>query len=148
VNTDEPGAPGAGRVRVNEARFAVVQQDKVVAIVPDGRLDEATAALFAVGVDPARVEVLQGEVGAGILDLDGTGHGHGRWAHLVRSAQKLGTAANERENYAAALPAGESVVLVPVNGDSAAALYGRVLDEHGGRRIIHFGRFRTEQLTY
>jgi hypothetical protein len=146
VNTGEHGAPGAGRPRINEAGFAVVQQNKVVAIVPDGRLDEATAALLAVGVDPERVEVLQGEVGAGILDLDGTGHGH--WAHLVRSAQKLGTAANERENYAAALRNGESVVLVPVHGDPAAALYGRVLDEHGGRRIIHFGRFRTEQLTY
>jgi hypothetical protein len=146
VNAAEPGTPGVGRPRVNQARFAVVQQHKVVAIVPDGRLDETTAALLAVGVDPAQVEVLQGEVGAGILDLDGAGHGH--WAHLVRSAQKLGTAANERENYAAALRNGESVVLVPVHGDPTAALYGRVLDEHGGRRIIHFDRFRTEQLTY
>jgi hypothetical protein len=146
VTATQEGASGTGRPRVNQVGFRAVQQNKVVAIVPDARLDESTAALHAAGADLAQVEVLQGEVGAGILDLDGTGHGH--WAHLVRSAQKLGTAANERENYAAALPAGESVVLVPVNGDSAAALYGRVLDEHGGRRIIHFGRFRTEQLTY
>jgi hypothetical protein len=38
-------------------------------------------------------------------------------SRIVRSAQKLDRAANERENYAAALHGGESVVIVPVSGE-------------------------------
>jgi hypothetical protein len=134
------------RPRVNQSGFAVVQQRKVLALVPDERLEEVSAALAEEGADIARVEVLQGETGACILDLDGTEHG--RWAHLVRAVQKLGTASNERENYAAALRGGESVVIVPVRSRGEVDSFARVLVEHGGRRVIHFGRFTTDQLSY
>jgi hypothetical protein len=138
MTTDQP--------RVNQSGFVAVLQNKVVAIVPDGRLDESTAALAEVGVDLARVDVLQGEIGAGILDFDGTEHG--LWAHVVRTMQKLGTASNERENYAAALRNGEAVIIVPVHSDIEVDDYSRVLDEHGCRRIIHFGKYTREQISY
>ena len=132
--------------RSDDSGFVAVQHNRVVAIVPDGRLDESMTALGELGVDLAVVEVLRGEGGARTLDFDGTEHG--MWAHVVRTTQKLGTASNERENYAAALRAGDSVVIVPVHGDALADVYARILDEHGGRRIIHFRKFTTEQLSF
>jgi hypothetical protein len=134
------------RPRVNRSRFAAVQQKKVVALIPDERLDEVSAALADEGADLTRVEVLQGETGACILDFDGAKHGH--WAHLVRTMQKLGTASNERENYSAAVRGGESAVLVPVDSQDEVDSFARVLAEHGGRRIIHFGRHTTDLISY
>ena len=46
--------------RVNQSDFVATYKDSVVAIIPDGRLVEATAALAKVGVDLTRVDVLQG----------------------------------------------------------------------------------------
>ena len=138
MTTDQP--------RVNESGFVAAQHDRVVAIVPGGHLDESITALAQVGVDLARVDVLQGEIGARTLDFDGTEHG--LWARVVRTMQKLGTASNERENYAAALRNGESVIIVPVHSDAVAEVYSRILDEHGCRRIIHFRKYTTEQLSF
>jgi hypothetical protein len=132
--------------RLNQADFVAVQHNKVVAIVPDGHLDESTTALAQVGVDLGQVDVLQGEIGACILDFDGTEHGP--WAHLVRTVQKLGTASNERENYAAALRGGEAVIIVPVHQGIEVDACSRVLAEHGCRRIIHFGKYAVEQMSY
>jgi hypothetical protein len=132
--------------RVNQAHFTVSQKNKVLAIVAGGRLAEAMAALAGAGFDLAEVDVLEGEAGAGILDFDGTGHG--RWAHVVRVTQKLGTASNERENYAAALRDGDAVVLVPVHDGAGADACGRVLVEHGGRRVLHVSRYTAELISY
>jgi len=85
MTTDQP--------RVNQSGFVAVHQHSILAIVPDGRLDETTAALAEVGVDLTRVDVLQGEIGADILDFDGTKHG--LWAHVVRTMQKLVQRARE-----------------------------------------------------
>ena len=134
------------RPRVNRSGFVAVQQKKVVALIPDERLDEVSAALADEGADLTRVEVLQGETGACILDFDGVKHGH--WAHLVRTMQKLGTASNERENYSAAVRGGESAVLVPVDSQAEVDSFARVLAEHGGRRIIHLGRHTTDLISY
>jgi hypothetical protein len=132
--------------RVDESGFVAVQHNKVVAIVTESSLEELMAALGEAGVDLASVDVLHGDAGARRLDFDGTEHG--LWAHVVRTTQKLGTASNERENYATALRSGDSVVIVPVHTDAAAEIYARVLDQHGGRRIIHFRKFTTEQLSF
>ena len=107
--------------RINHYDFVVHQKNTVVAIVASDRLDDCAAALAAAGVDLSQVNVLQGQAGADILDFDGTEHGP--WAHAVRTLQKLGT-------YAEA--------------DACA----RVLYEHGGRRILHFGKHATEQLSF
>ena len=132
--------------RINHYDFVVHQKNTVVAIVASSRLDDCSASLAAAGVDLSRVNVLQGKAGAEILDYDGTRHGP--WAHAVRTLQKLGTAANERENYARALQDGQSVFIVPVTDYAEADAAARVLYEHGGRRILHFGRYATEQLSY
>jgi hypothetical protein len=134
------------RPRVNQSGFVAVQQMKVVALLPDERLDEVTAALADAGADLTRVDVLQGEIGARILDFDGTDHG--QWAHLVRTMQKLGTASNERENYSAAIRGGESAVLVPTHNQDEADSFARVLAGHGGRRIVHFSRYTTDMVSY
>jgi len=138
MTTDQP--------RVNQPGFVAVHQNSILAIVPDGRLDESTAALAEEGVDLARVDVLQGEIGAGILDFDGTEHGF--WAHVVRTMQKLGTSSNERENYAAALRNGEALIVIPVHDDIGVKVYSRILDEHDCRRIIHCGKYSAERLSY
>jgi hypothetical protein len=132
--------------RINEAGFVAVQRNKVVALVPDGRLPEATAALAGAGVDLTRVDVLQGEIGARILDFDGTEHGF--LVHAVRSVQKLGTASNERENFSLALRHGQSIIIVPVLDDTAVDLCARILSEHGCRRIIHFSKWAVEPLSF
>ena len=138
MTTDKP--------RVNQWDFVAIYKNSVVAIIPDGRLAESTAALAKVGVDLTRVDVLQGEIGAHVLDFDGVEHGF--WAHVVRTLQKLGTASNERENFAWALRNGESVIIIPVHSHVTADIYARILEEHGGRRIIHFGKHAAEQLSY
>ncbi|HEY0814175.1 MAG TPA: hypothetical protein VGE11_12910 [Pseudonocardia sp.] len=76
--------------RINQSGFVTVEQDKVLAIVPDGHLDDTIAALADAGVDPKGVDVLQGEEAARI----------------------------------------------------------RVLSEHGCLRIIHFGKYAKDQLSY
>jgi hypothetical protein len=134
------------KLRVNPSDFVATYKDSLVAIIPDGRLAESTAALAKVGVDLTRVDVLRGEIGAHILDFDGVEHG--LWAHVVRTLQKLGTASNERENFAWALRNGESVVIIPVHSYVTADTYARILEEHGGRRIVHFGKHAAEQLSY
>ena len=132
--------------RINHYGFVVRQKNAVVAIVDSGKVDDCAAALAAAGVDLSHVNVLQGQTGADILDFDGTEHGH--WAHAVRTLQKLGTASNERENYARALQEGQSVFIVPVLEYAEADVAAGVLYEHGGRRILHFGKHATEQLSY
>jgi hypothetical protein len=67
---------------------------------------------------------------------------------VVRTLQKLGTASNERENRAWALRNGESVIVIPVHSRVTADISARILEEHGGRRIIHFGKHAAEQLSY
>jgi hypothetical protein len=134
------------RPRVNHCGFVVRPKNAVLAIVASDRLDDCAAALAAVGVDLSRVDVLQGQAGADILDFDGTEHG--LWAHVVRTLQKLGSASNERENYARALRDGQSVFIVPVLGHAEADACARVLHEHGGRRILHLSAYVAEQLSY
>jgi hypothetical protein len=138
MTTDKP--------RVNQSGFVATYKDSVVAIIPDGHLVELTAALAKGGVDLTRVDVLQGEIGAHILDFDGVEHGP--WAHVVRTLQKLGTASNDRGNFAWALRNGESVIIIPVHSHVAADIYARILEEHGGWRIIHFSKHAAEQLSY
>jgi len=133
-------------LRINHDAFVVSQKNAVVAIVASSRLDDCAVALAAAGVDLACVNVLQGQVGADILDFDGTNHGF--WAHAVRNLQKLGTASNERENYARALRDGQSVFIIHVLDNAEADDCARVLYEHGGRRMMHFGKHVAERLSY
>jgi hypothetical protein len=132
--------------RINKSGFVAVQRHRIVALVPDGRLEEVTAALADAGVDLAQVDVLQGETGAQILDFDGTEHGF--WVHAIRSMQKLGTASNERENFYLALHRGGSAIIIPVHDDIAMDMYAHILSEHGCRRIIHFRKWAVERLSY
>ena len=132
--------------RINKSGFVAIQRHRVTALVPEDRLEESTAALAAAGLDLARVDVRHGEIGACIVDFNGTEHGFR--AHVVRSMQKLGTASNERENFSLALHHGETVIIVPVRGDIAVDLCARILSEHGCRRIIHFGKWAVEPLSY
>jgi hypothetical protein len=132
--------------RVNHSKFVATRKNCIAAIIPDGRLVEVSVALAGAGVDLAEVDVLQGELGAEILDFDGTEHG--RWAHVVRTLQKLGTASNERENFANALHDGKLIVLISLHDGADVTGFARILDEHGGRRIIHFGKHAVERFSY
>jgi hypothetical protein len=127
--------------------FVLFRTDTVAAILPDrSHLDDCVAALREVGVAGEEVSVLQGEDGARVLDLEGTQHGN--WARLVRSFQNLGTAANERVNYANALKRGCVAIFVPARNNEEADAFGRILAATGGRRILHFGHRWGEQLPF
>lgn len=89
---------------------------------------------------------MHGEDGARVLDVEG--EHHGSWARFVRGLQRLGTASNERENYANALKRGLVVVLVPAQDNAEADACGEVLAATGGRRILHFGDRWGEQLPF
>jgi hypothetical protein len=96
--------------RINRDDFVLFRKDAVAAILPDrSHLQDCVAALREIDVALDEVSVLQGEDGVRVLDMEGTEHGN--WARLVRSFQKLGTAAGERENYHNALKRGCIVIL-------------------------------------
>lgn len=132
--------------RINEHGFVVTQHHKVTAILPNGSKDDCVSALDRAKVDLSEVDFLDGDDGARILDFDGTEHGS--WGRVVRSVQKLGTASNERENYASALGDGGLVVAVPVQDFDEARTVGRVLYDCEGRRILYFARSTVEVLGY
>jgi len=124
--------------RINRDDFVLFRTDAVAAILPDrSHLDKCVAELREIGVALDEVSVLHGEDGVRVLDMEGTEHGN--WARLVRSFQKLGTAAGERENYHYALKRGCGLIFVPARNNEEADAAGRVLAAAGGRRILHFG---------
>jgi hypothetical protein len=123
---------------VNRDDFVLFRKDAVAAILPDrSHLQDCVAALREIDVALDEVSVLQGEDGVRVLDMEGTEHGN--WARLVRSFQKLGTAAGERENYHNALKRGCIVIFVPARNTGEADASSRVLAATGGRRILRFG---------
>lgn len=138
--------PSPHEPRTNEHDFVVTQHNKVTAILPNGNKEDCVSALTQAGVDLSEVDFLDGDDGARILDFDGTEHGS--WGRVVRSVQKLGTASNERENYASALADGGVVVAVPVQDFDEARTVGTVLYDCGGSRILYFARSTVEVLAY
>lgn len=137
---------GAEGPRINDREFVVTQKNAVVAILPVDSVEPVAAALAAAGADLGQTHVLHGDHGSRILDIEGIEHGF--WAWVVRSLQRLGTASNERENYANALKRGEAIIAVPAHGRDEVLGYAQVLAQHDGSRMLHFGEHAVENLSY
>ena len=96
---------------MNHSSFTYRPKNAVTAILDQEALDQALSILTEAGVDSTSVEVLSGQEGAEILDLDGSHHG--LRARLVRHIQLLGSSENDLRNYSIALQEDRAVVIVP-----------------------------------
>ena len=76
-------------------------RNAVAAILDQEGLDQALSIRSDAGIDSTSVEVLAGQEGAEILDLDGSHHG--LRARLVRHIQLPGSSENDLRNYSADL---------------------------------------------
>jgi hypothetical protein len=128
----------ADRPVVNPDRFRIGPRRAVSAILPAPMLDECVHALQVEGFLGRAIEVLSGEAGRKVLDIEGRRHGvKGR---LIRIVQVSGSIHNEMLNYDAALRNGSVVVVVSISNAAESILAATILAAHRGERVISYGR--------
>jgi hypothetical protein len=137
------GVPGTNVGRV-AGRSVPQPKNAVTAILDQEGLEQALSILTEAGVDSTSVEVLSGQEGAEILDLDGSHHG--LRARLVRHIQLSGSSENDLRNYSVALQEDRVVVIVPVADEHMADAAGAVLERCGGERVLYFRTTKVERL--
>ena len=108
--------------------------------------DRARAALVAAGVDASAIEVFAGSDGAGAFDVSGARRGLlGRLYRILEFS--WADQAPDFAWYEAAVREGRVVLSVRVRGQRRVAHVARILEEHGGHFINHFGWFETQELA-
>ncbi len=118
----------------NRVRALMDDPDQVVAAVED---------LVQAGFERSDIFVLAGPLGAERLDVSGRHHGlRGR---IYRFIEHLGDEFEQLEVAAEHLRAGGVLIMVPADDDNKDAA-ARILKEHGGDRLIHFGKGHWESL--
>jgi hypothetical protein len=109
-------------------------------------LQGATAALIAAGIDPAAIESFAGPEAATAFDASGKRHGlAGRLYRIVEFS--WADQAPDFAWYEAAVREGRIVMSVRVRGQRHVAHAARIVEEHGGHFINHFGWFETQELA-
>jgi hypothetical protein len=108
--------------------------DQLVAAVED---------LVQAGFERTDIFVLAGPLGAERLDV--TGRHHGLRGRIYRFIEHLGDEYEQLVVAAEHLKAGGLLVMVPADDDNKVAA-ARILKEHGGDRLIHFGKGHWESL--
>ena len=101
-----------------------------------------TKELESTGVDVAAVEILCGERGAAILDIDG--RYHGLRARIVRTFQRLGYDDTTLEIYDEALAKGDLLLEVPVPPTERRRIVA-LLQRHDVHDVGYFGSGTFEQ---
>ena len=108
--------------------------------------DAARAALVAAGVDPGAIETFEGPDGASAFDPSGERRGLlGRFYRIIEF-----TWADQAPDFAwyeAAVREGHVVMSVRVKGQRHVAHAARIIEDHGGHFINHFGWFETQELA-
>ncbi len=108
--------------------------------------DGAIEALVAAGVDRASIELFSGPDAAAAFDP--TGQRHGVLGVLYRIFEfSWADQAPDFAWYDAAIREGRVVMSVRVRGQRHVAHAGRLIEEHGGHFINHFGWFETQELA-
>jgi hypothetical protein len=108
--------------------------------------DAAIAALGAAGIDRAAIELFSGPEAAGAFDP--TGQRHGVLGVLYRILEfSWADQAPDFAWYDAAIREGRVVMSVRVRGQRHVAHAARIVAEHGGHFINHFGWFETQELA-
>jgi len=112
----------------------------------DMDVEAARAALLAAGIDAAAIETFSGPEAARVFDPSGRRHGLlGRaWRILEFS---WADQAPDFAWYEAAVRDGRTVTSVRVRGQRRVAHVARMLEEHGGHFLNHFGLFETRELA-
>jgi hypothetical protein len=121
-------------------------ENRVLAHVdtPDA-LNAAVEDLVQAGFVRDEIFVLCGPKGAERLDVSGADHGlRGR---VYRVMEWMGDERDVLHRSGRHLEAGGLVVTVPAD-ESAKATAGRILAEHGGHDIAHFGKGHWEPLGH
>ena len=120
-------------------------QDHVYAVVDRAQdVRAAVDALFEAGYGSDDVTVL---CGPGGQRLDPEGSGHGRLGRLIRTVQNFGPEREQLRQVEEELRGGHSAVGVHVIDEPAKDEVSRVLREHGGHFIHHYGRWEIEKIV-
>ena len=120
---------------------------RLIAVIDTAEdLEAARAALTAAGVPAASIETFQGARDAAAFDPSGARRGLlGRLLRIVEFS--WADQAPDFAWYEAAVREGRIVLSVHVKGQRHVAHAGRIIEEHGGHFINHFGWFETQELA-
>jgi hypothetical protein len=110
------------------------------------QVEAAHAALVAAGIDPAAIETFAGADAATAFDPSGARHGLlGRVYRILEFS--WADQAPDFAWYEAAVREGRTVLSVRVRGQRRVAHVARIVEDHGGHFISHFGWFETQELV-
>jgi hypothetical protein len=120
---------------------------RLIAVLDTGEAaDSAIAALGEAGVERAAIELFSGPEAA--TAFDPTGRRHGVLGVLYRILEfSWADQAPDFAWYDAAIREGRVVMSVRVRGQRHVAHVARIVAEHGGHFINHFGWFETQELA-
>ena len=108
--------------------------------------DAAKSALVAAGVDPGAIETFAGAEAAAVFDPSGARRGLlGRVYRLFEFS--WADQAPDFHWYEAAVREGRIVMIVRVKGQRHVAHAARIIGDHGGHFINHFGWFETQEFA-
>lgn len=109
-------------------------------------VDAAGAALVSAGIEPGSIEVFAGAEAAAAFDPSGARRGLlGRFYRILEFS--WADQAPDFAWYEAAIREGRSVMSVRVRGQRHVTHVARIIGEHGGHFINHFGWFETQELA-
>ncbi|HEY7131080.1 MAG TPA: hypothetical protein VH440_02460 [Candidatus Limnocylindrales bacterium] len=108
--------------------------------------DEAIAALIGAGVERAAIETFVGPGAVGAFDPSGRRHGPLGVVYRIFEFS-WADQAPDFAWYEAAIEEGRVVVSVKVRGQRHVAHVARIVEEHGGHFVNHFGWFETQELA-
>ncbi len=120
---------------------------RLIAVFDDpAAVEQARTALIAAGIAPAAIETFAGPEAEGAFDPTGERHGILGVAYRVLEFS-WADQAPDFAWYDAAIREGRIVMSVRVKGQRHVAHAARIVDEHGGHFINHFGWFETQEFT-
>jgi hypothetical protein len=109
-------------------------------------VEAARASLISAGVDPSSIETFSGPDAASAFDPSGARRGWlGRFYRILEFS--WADQAPDFAWYEAAVREGHVVMSVRVKGQRHVAHAARIIGEHGGHFINHFGWFETQELA-
>src|SRR5215212_11943535 len=109
-------------------------------------VDAARAGLASAGLDAGSMETLTGVDAAAAFDS--TGERRGLLGRLFRIVEfSWADQAPDFAWYEAAAREGRTVISVRVRGQRHVAHAARILTDHGGHFLNHFGWFETQELA-
>ncbi len=120
---------------------------RLIAVFDDrDSLEAARAALVAAGIDPGAIETFAGPDAAAAFDASGRRHGVLGVVYRIFEFS-WADQAPDFAWYEAAVREGRIVMSVRVRGQRRVAHVARIIAEHDGHFINHFGWFETQELA-